>query len=87
MKYRTAPGVILAEICSRSFLVTPEATIQVNETAASCWKNLTQGADEKELCEDIQDQYETEDIEVLRSDIRDLIRSLRERRLIERYSH
>ena len=86
MKYKTLPGVILTGICGKHYLVSPEATIQINETAAFCWKLLEDRAGEEDLCRAMQEQFEDADQEQLRIDAAGLIQSLRARRLIVRCS-
>ena len=84
MKYKTMPGVILTEICGNSYLVSADRTIQVNETTSFCWKQLEKGVDTETLFLQVQEHYEVEDTEMLKSDVTSLIDSLYSRRLIVR---
>ena len=85
MKYKTVPGVILTSICDSHFLVAPEETIKVNETAAFFWKKLEQGASVDELVELADESYEIDDMNKLKDDIRDLVDTLMEKHFLVRY--
>ena len=85
MKYKTMHGVIMTQICGTHFIVTPEKTMQINETAAFCWKQMEQGVDEEELCQRMQEAFDIEDPELLRSDIRSLTESMYVNHLLVRY--
>lgn len=87
MRYRTAPGVVQTSICGRYFLVTPEKTIQINETAAFYWRHLAAGIDEASLLTLAESRYEIVDPEALREDYRALTELLREERLLVRYDY
>ncbi len=86
MKYKTAAGIILTSVCGRFFLVTPEETIHINETAAFYWKELEKGTSVDDLCSVSKEIYEIEDTDALRSDINDLIETLRNKKLLVRCS-
>lgn len=85
-KYKTYPGIVLASSCGSYFLITPENTINVNETAAFIWKQLEKGADETELYKAVKNSYEIEDVNLLNNDIHTLIEFLLNHHLIKRYS-
>lgn len=84
MKYRAIPGVIRTGVCGKTFLVSPGKTMRINGTASFCWELLEQGADEETMFLCLRDQFEAGDTEVLRSDIRDLLKALYTEHLIER---
>ena len=84
MKYKTMPGVILTEICGNSYLVSADRTIQVNETTTFCWKQLAKGVDMETLFLQVQEQYEVDDVEMLKNDVSSLIDTLYSKRLIVR---
>ena len=84
MKYKTIPGVIITSVCDKYFLVTPNETIRINETTAFYWKILEQGATVKDLYEKAVNNYEVEDPEVLRRDLRELVDSLLKKHLLVR---
>ena len=85
MKYKTVPGVITTSVCDTYFLVTADMTIRINESAAFYLKKLEEGADEDELTAFAKERYEIEDENDLRAGIRELIKSLLEKRLLLRY--
>ena len=84
MKYKTAPGVILTSICGRYFLVTAETTAEINDTAAYYWEKLRQGASLAELSAMAVEDFEIDDTDVLKADIRELTDSLMERHYLVR---
>ena len=84
MKYKTAPGVILTSICGRYFLGTAEATAEINDTAAYYWEKLRQGASLAELSAMAVEDFEIDDTDVLKADIRELTDSLMERHYLVR---
>ncbi len=86
MSFRAVRGVILTEICGDSYLVRSGTVKQINETAAYFWKLFQNGTDENELIKASVSYYEIEDIMSLRKDIRELILSLLNSGLIERYT-
>lgn len=86
MKYKAARGIVNTQSCGRYYLVTPEETVEISETAGICLKYLRQGADIRELCDYLEDMYEIEDREILESDVRSLISDLLGRRIITRYN-
>ncbi len=64
-RYRTRPGVVLAEICGEYLLVAAASAreqvpylTQLNESSAFLWKQLQDGADEKDLEAAVQREYE-----------------------------
>lgn len=85
MRYKAAPGVVMTTVCGKYFLVTPKETLQVNEPAALYWKALVKGADEEELRKLAEEEYRIEDHTLLRRDIREMLESLAERRMLLRY--
>jgi len=86
MKYKAYPGVIKTSVCGKSFLIIPDKTIEINETAAFYWEELVNGIDENDLIERTQRDYEVEDEESLKKDIQSLTESLVENRLLVRSS-
>ena len=85
MKYRTAPGIILTGVCGSYYLVSSRETVGINETAAFYRKKLEQGSSEAELAAYANENYEIEDPEILRTDIRDFVESLMEKHFLVRY--
>lgn len=85
MRYKAVPGIIMTSVCGKYFLVTSMETLQINETAAHYWKLLMNGADEDGLCRLAEMEYEVEDHDLLRRDVKELLESLTERRMLVRY--
>ena len=84
MKYKTIPGVILTSVCGHSYLVTPNETIGINETAACCWKRLATGATPEELAALVTEEFDTAENEKVMEDIERLISVLLSSKLAEK---
>lgn len=76
MKYKAAPGMILTSVCGLFFLVTPDETVEVNDTAAFCWKHFEEGCDLKTLAALAEEAFEISDREAMREDLRALTEAL-----------
>lgn len=83
-RYRTRPGIVLAEIAGEYLLVATKALLdtcpyltQLNESAAFLWRLLQDGAAESELAEAAAAAYELdgpgEAIEGVRGFLREMI--------------
>ncbi len=82
-RYRTRHGVVLTTIDGQYVLVSAKEarstcpyTTQINETAAFCWRILEQGAGLEELTAKMQEEYEIDDPDTLRSDLSELLAQL-----------
>ena len=84
MRFKTAPGVVLTSVCDSYFLIAPQRTVQINDTAAFYWEKLTQGASVEELEELTSERFEIEDLNTVNAGIRSLIAELMEKRLLVR---
>ena len=83
-RYRTRPGIVLAEIAGEYLLVATKALLdtcpyltQLNESAAFLWRLLQDGADPEKLAEAAAAAYELdgpgEAIEGVRGFLREMI--------------
>lgn len=83
-------GFILREIAG-SFVVVPvgqnlvdfSSMITLNETGAFLWNALSEGASEDELCKKLLSEYEGVSEEDALSDIKDFIKILEEKDILE----
>ena len=80
---KTRPGVVLTTVGGQYVLVAARAareycpsTMQINETAAFCWRVLEGGADADALAAALAEEYKVEDAAGLRADAEDLIDQL-----------
>ncbi len=83
-QYKTRPGVVLTAIGELNVLVAAKsirdlcpAAMEINETAAFCWRILELGADLESLTAKISDEYEIDDPAVLRQDLVELLEQLK----------
>ena len=83
-------GFILKEIAG-SFVVVPvgqnlvdfSSMITLNETGAFLWNALSEEASEEQLCEKLLSEYEGVSQEEALSDIRDFVKVLNEKNILE----
>ncbi|MBQ6894442.1 MAG: PqqD family protein [Clostridia bacterium] len=83
-------GFILREIAG-SFVVVPvgqnlvdfSSMITLNETGAFLWNALSEEASEEQLCEKLLSEYEGVSQEEALSDIRDFVKVLNEKNILE----
>ena len=83
-------GFILREIAG-SFVVVPvgqnlvdvSSMITLNETGAFLWNALSEEASEEQLCEKLLSEYEGVSREEALSDIRDFVKVLNEKNILE----
>ena len=83
-------GFILREIAG-SFVVVPvgqnlvdfSSMITLNETGAFLWNALSEEASEEQLCEKLLSEYEGVIREEALSDIRDFVKVLNEKNILE----
>lgn len=84
MKYKTVPCTIATRVCGKFYLVTPDETVEISETAYICVKGLENGADLEDLCQDIEKHFEIDDRETLMGDVRSFVNVLQKKRLLMR---
>ncbi len=82
MLYKAKPGVIMASVCGRYWLVTPKKRTELNDTAAFYWKELEKGITFSGLKEKVMKEYEIEDEHQLDIEIYALINELQKNHLI-----
>ena len=82
-RYKTRPGVVLTEIAGQHMLVAARElrplcpyTVQINETAAFCWRILEGGADLDALTAAMMKEYDIADPAEVRSDLEELLEQL-----------
>ena len=82
-QYKTRPGVVLTTVGGQYVLVAAKAarefcpsTMQINETAALCWRELEQGADRDGLVSALAKEYEVKDAAGLDADVQELVEQL-----------
>ena len=84
MRYKASPGVVAASVCDSHYLVTAGMTIKINETAAYYWARLAEGTDEDGLAAWAREEYDIEDEQALRADIREFLDSMLAKHLLVR---
>lgn len=85
IRYKTRPGVVLANILGENVLVSARANLalcpyvsEINETSAFLWQKLVDGASEDELLDAVCGEYEIDDPEAARQAIRGFIAQMLE---------
>ena len=80
MKYRARKGIVLTSVCGQFVLVAAKKArencpylTQINETAASCWRLLENGSTEEELTAHLMEEYDAEEISLVREDVKGLL--------------
>ena len=86
MKYIARKGIVLTCVGGQQILVSAvflrgivPYVMGINDTTAVCWERLVQGTTEEELVDHICEEFETDDIDLVRSDIHHLIAELHEK--------
>ena len=83
-RYQTRPGVVMTTVGGQYVLVAGKDAreycpfrMQINETAALCWRLLVEGADLDTLASALAKEYEIEDMAGLRADVQELVEQLK----------
>lgn len=82
MVYKTCPGIILTSVRNQYWLVSPKNRIEMNETAAFFWTQLTKGTTVQNLKKAAMEEYEIDDVD-LEQEINEFIEDLLKGRWIE----
>ena len=86
MKYKAMPGTIHTSVCGSHYLVNNKLTVEINETTAFYWKLLEKGTDKEDLILSITENYEIDNIDLVRKDLDNLLQFLLDKHMIMRYS-
>lgn len=83
-KYITVLGIVLTHSCDQYYLVSPEGSFAINESAAWYWKQLENGGSVNTLLNAAMQEYEIDDTDMAVSGIEVLLQELLSRGLIRR---
>ena len=82
MIYKTYPGVILTSICNHNYLISPDITIEVNDTTVFYWNCLVKGMKIEDLKKEVINEYEIDNDALLDKEIELFLNTLLEKKLI-----
>lgn len=82
MRYKAYPGTILTSCCGQNYLLTPQSSMEMNETASFYWRQLEKGTTVEGLMEATMKVYDIEDERALEEEINTFINALADKKLI-----